>query len=759
MTSGSPIKWRTSRKLLLGFGLLISIVALITLISYQKIQNIDKNVVQVVDVAGPLERAILEMKIGAGETAGAVFDYVRDREPSDKEKVRDAEIVFGRIAAEFDMLAQTDEEKRLGQEVAKLYEESKGSGYEIMTLVDQRYVALQIFQKDVKEIGDLIDSRLQTAIDRTASDGMKKLEASLEMEVSVDRTFNAIESYMAQPEPSLRQEILDTQALFEQNAMIYRETPLSAYEESWLSHIDQKFKETINTSNEIITITDTLHERLDKFEQGFEGIAAYIDHQIQPLIHAQALEAIEDAKKSSSAATRALITLGIIGILIGIISAWVTSRGIIKPLRDLFRGIEIASSGKLEHRMNPNAKGEFRQLALAFNHMLGGLERSVNTSRRNEDTAWTLLNAPNDSAILVDTRGVIVACNKVAAKRFHKSAEEMVGTCLYDLLPVDLMVSRKAQIEKAISTEQPVHSEDERDGTILEGRIYPVFGVRGKVIHVAVFTRDITTRKWIEEIAERFGRRNELILEAAGEGIYGVDAQGKTTFVNPAAARMLGYTPEELIGKSHHEIVHHSKLDGTPYPPEACPIYAALKDGTSHHGDNEVFWRKDGTCFAVEYHSTPMIEDGRIAGAVVTYQDVTERKRVEQALRQSEEKYRSISESASTLIISVDKDGLIIDCNSRVQQILGYVPDEIIGHSLEEIVHSEYSEKARESLKEILTKGFEYDNQYRMVRKDGKLIDVNMNAAAVRDENGDYVRTICMIDDVTEQEQKTNRTP
>ena len=265
MPSGSPIKWGTSRKLFLGFGLLISIVALITLISYQKIQNIDKDVVQVVDVAGPLERVILEMKLEADETADAVFDYVRDRKPSDKEKVREAEIAFGRFAAEFDILAQTEEEKRLGQEVAKLYEESKRSGYEIMTLVDQTNATLQILQRDVKEIGDLIDSRLQTAIDRTASDGMKKLETALEMEISVDRSFQAIEAYMAQPEPRLRQEILDRQALFEQNATIYRETPLSAYEESWLSYIDQKFKETINTSNEIITTPDTLHERLDKF--------------------------------------------------------------------------------------------------------------------------------------------------------------------------------------------------------------------------------------------------------------------------------------------------------------------------------------------------------------------------------------------------------------------------------------------------------------------------------------------------------------
>jgi len=750
MPSGNTIKWKTSRKLLFGFGLLISIVALVTLISYQRIQNIEDDV-KVMGGGESLERAILEMKIAASDTRRAVGDYINSRNPLAKNQIRDAELAFARTTTEFDTLARTDEEKRLGQEIAQLYQQPRNASQEIMTLADERFAAFQLFQKDINEIDDLINHKLQTAIDRTDPVALKKLEAALEMEASANNNFRAMEAYMAGPNPALRQEILDSQAQFKQFTASFRDTSPSAYEESWLSYIDQKFDEAINTGGGIIATTNKLHASLADFERELAGVAGYIDDHAQPLIHAQAIEIAERAESSTASATRALVTLGIIGILIGVITAWATSRGIIKPLRELFRTIEIAAGGKLDHRMNPNAKGEFRQLALSFNRLLGDLERSVSASRRNEETAWTLLNAPNDLAILVDTRGVITAGNKVATERLSKNNENIIGTSLYDLLPADLMVSTKARVEQAIASEQPVQFEDERDGTMLEGRAYPVFGVRGKVINVALFTRDITTQKWIQEISERLGRRNELILEAAGEGIYGVDAQGKTTFVNPAAARMLGYRPEELVGKSHHEIVHHSKPDGTPYPPEDCPIYAALSDGTSHHGDDEVFWREDGSCFAVEYMSTPMIEDGKIVGAVVTYQDISDRKQVEQALQQSEGKYRSMFESAANMIISVDKDGLIIDCNSRAQQILGYGPEEIIGHSLEEIVDAAYSEKTRESLKGILTKGFEYNNQYRMVRKDGSLIDVNMNAAAVRDENGDYVRTICMIDDITEQ--------
>src|SRR5215475_14247272 len=93
---------------------------------------------------------------------------------------------------------------------------------------------------------------------------------------------------------------------------------------------------------------------------------------------------------------------------------------------------------------------------------------------------------------------------------------------------------------------------------------------------------------------------NQLILRAAGEGIYGVNAEGKTTFVNPAAERMLRWKAEELIGREIHPIVHHTHHDGRHYPDHDCPIYAAFRDGAVQQVDGEVFWRKDGTPVWVE---------------------------------------------------------------------------------------------------------------------------------------------------------------
>lgn len=135
---------------------------------------------------------------------------------------------------------------------------------------------------------------------------------------------------------------------------------------------------------------------------------------------------------------------------------------------------------------------------------------------------------------------------------------------------------------------------------------------------------------------DKVKRRAELILASAGEGIYGIDINGHTTFANKAASQMVGYTLEEMLGKSQHQLIHHSHAQGQHYPAEQCPIYAAFNDGQVHHVDKDVFWRKDGSSFPVEYTSTPMHnEAGELIGAVVVFKDISERKRAEQALEQA----------------------------------------------------------------------------------------------------------------------------
>ena len=148
----------------------------------------------------------------------------------------------------------------------------------------------------------------------------------------------------------------------------------------------------------------------------------------------------------------------------------------------------------------------------------------------------------------------------------------------------------------------------------------------------------------VERFFRDVERENQLILRAAGEGIYGVNAEGKTTFVNPAAERMLGWTAEELVGRDMHSIVHHTHPDGSHYHDHDCPIYAAFRDGVVHHVEHEMFWRKDGTSFWVDYTSTPIRDRGELIGAVIVFRDITQRREADEKLRAAHQEVDSLRE-------------------------------------------------------------------------------------------------------------------
>ncbi|TAL12197.1 MAG: PAS domain S-box protein [Nitrospirae bacterium] len=133
-----------------------------------------------------------------------------------------------------------------------------------------------------------------------------------------------------------------------------------------------------------------------------------------------------------------------------------------------------------------------------------------------------------------------------------------------------------------------------------------------------------------------------LLLESTDQGIYGLDLEDRCTFINKAGALMLGYQPVDVIGKKMHELVHHSFRDGSPYPIAECPINCAFWTGLGCRVDDEVLWKQDGTALPAEYSSYPIMEGGVITGAVVTFTDITERKRAEEVVRSDEERLSAI---------------------------------------------------------------------------------------------------------------------
>jgi PAS domain S-box-containing protein len=181
----------------------------------------------------------------------------------------------------------------------------------------------------------------------------------------------------------------------------------------------------------------------------------------------------------------------------------------------------------------------------------------------------------------------------------------------------------------------------------------------------------------IHQVFQQFEQQNQLILNAVGEGIYGVDAEGRTTFVNPAAERILGWKAEQLIGKNIHLNIHHSHTDGSDYCVQDCPIFAAFRDGTVRRVDDEVFWNRDGHPVPVEYTSTPIFDQGKRVGAVVIFRDVSERKNTEAKLHSTMEELRRALDEVEQLKHKLELE------NAYLQQEIseGFSSHHIIGNS------------------------------------------------------------------------------
>ncbi|HEY0969410.1 MAG TPA: diguanylate cyclase [Gemmatimonadales bacterium] len=167
----------------------------------------------------------------------------------------------------------------------------------------------------------------------------------------------------------------------------------------------------------------------------------------------------------------------------------------------------------------------------------------------------------------------------------------------------------------------------------LDFSLTPVRGEDGRVAYIIPEGRDVTEQRAAERALRESEARLSAILSSAAEGIIGLDGDGIVTFANPAASRLLGYTPDELVGSELHSLIHHTHADGRPYPHSECPMWASVHGGGMVQRDDEVYWRADGTALPVEYTSTPLRIGGPAGGAVLVFRDATERKRAEEALR------------------------------------------------------------------------------------------------------------------------------
>jgi PAS domain S-box-containing protein len=223
-----------------------------------------------------------------------------------------------------------------------------------------------------------------------------------------------------------------------------------------------------------------------------------------------------------------------------------------------------------------------------------------------------------------------------------------------------------------------------RNGTTLPVEISTTLFKDGQNRELAlIVVRDITDRKRAEEEKGRLANHVQLLLESTRGGLAGIDQQALCTFVNASGAEMLGYVPEEIVGKNFHHLVHHSRIDGSHYPSDECPILDVIRtEESSVRIDGEVFWRKDGTSFPIGYSAYPIVEGGAVVGAVISFADVTERKEAkEERIRLSMEVERRAAELDAT--ISSMADGVVICGPSSEIVRMNPAAREILGRAAE----------------------------------------------------------------------------
>src|SRR5580700_6164165 len=265
---------------------------------------------------------------------------------------------------------------------------------------------------------------------------------------------------------------------------------------------------------------------------------------------------------------------------------------------------------------------------------------------------------------------------------------------------------------------------------------------------------DSAMRSQVEDALDNSEERIRLILDSATEAICGCDSQGTCLFSNPSAARILGYDdPAQLLGKNMHALEHHTRKDGTAYPLEECPIYVGFQKGESVHRDDEVYWRRDGTSFPVEYWSHPVVRDGRTLGAVITFIDITDRKQAEAALRKSERELRTIIETIPAFVVSALPDGSVDFLSQSLMDYTGVSREQWLGWGWRDLVHPEDADSTVDKWRAALAAGEPLEVEVRYRRADGKYRWYLVRQVPLRDDKGNVVRWYGTLHDIEDRMQ------
>jgi len=365
----------------------------------------------------------------------------------------------------------------------------------------------------------------------------------------------------------------------------------------------------------------------------------------------------------------------------------------------------------------------------------------------------------SDCVQWTNAQGRILYVNPASCRSLERSCEQLLTLSIPDIDPV-FQKERWHSFWKELTVRGSMTFETLHRTPL--GRDFPVeitanyMQLDGSE-YAFCFAHDISERQQAEEEVQSSNELVRLVLDSVPEAVYGIDLRGNCTFCNPSCLRLLGYqNPAELYGKNMHDLMHHTRPDGTPYPVEECHIYEAFHLGHGTHVDNEVLWRRDGTNFAAEYWSQPILRKKNKIGAVVTFVNITERKRDEEAIRDSERRYRLLFERNLAGVFRTSLEGRILACNPAAARMFGYdSPEEILGNPI-----TKFYQTTSERVTFLQKLRFEKNLtnlETRFRRKNGDSAWAMLNATVVDDDSGIPSSIEGSFVDITERKSAEER--
>jgi PAS domain S-box-containing protein len=365
-------------------------------------------------------------------------------------------------------------------------------------------------------------------------------------------------------------------------------------------------------------------------------------------------------------------------------------------------------------------------------------KRAEEALRESEATARALMNAPTDSIILTDIQRVILALNETAALRFGKGRDELVGMRVDDLLPKEILKTRKTLIDRVIEKKTVVHFEDERDGRWYDTVAYPIVRETGEVNKIAIIARDITERKNADIKLRESESMLRLILDSTDDLIIMQDLEGRYLYFNSAARygisveEMLGLTPYDFLDReSAYRLVERVKN--------------VAKTGQSIREESPLVWKGQTLWFS---DSLSPVKDvnGTIKAVVTISQNITERKHAEDALRESEATARALMNAPTDSVILMDIKGVILALNETAAFRFGKRSDELIGVLADDLLPEEIARSRRALVTQVLEKK-------QMVRfedeRDGRWYDTV--AYPITSGTGEVIKIAIIARDITER--------